>query len=89
MGDLDVRDGFAMLFDGGNEVGPKQGNVVAIGFFKLRVTVHALRFFVGRVEGPSVAPADVEDAFFSVEVGADLVLFGAVVGELAVLPGDR
>jgi hypothetical protein len=69
------------------EVGPEELDVVAVRLLQLRVLVQLLLLGVGGVERPAVAPADVERALGPVEVSADLMLLGLVVGELPVLPG--
>src|SRR5687767_3966921 len=42
--------------------------------------------FAGRIKCPAVAPADMERAFGSIEVGAEWMFFGSVAGEFAVFP---
>ena len=85
---LDVGGGAAVAVDGVEEDLAQEVSlhVVAVGLLELGVFVDG---FVagGRIEGPAVLPADVEDAFGSVEVDADAGFFGGVAGELAILPG--
>jgi len=87
VGGLDVAGGLFAGFDGFEEVCPKDLHVVTVGFLELRILVHFRFLGIGGVEGPSVSPAHVKDAFGAVEIAADGVLFGVITGVFAVFPG--
>ena len=66
---------------------PKLFEVVAVhGIAELRFLADCRLFVVFGIESPTVAPAHMEDAFVSVEIGADFVFFGMVAGIFFMFP---
>ena len=86
MGYFNVGYGFSATLDGVNKICPEEFQIVAVGFLKLGIFVKGPGLGVCRVERPTVAPANMERAFRSVEVRAYRVLFSVVFSEAAVFP---
>src|ERR1041385_187917 len=86
MGEFNVRDAFAFSFDGIDEIGPQERDVVSFGFLELRVLVDGFVFLVYWIECPTIAPADVERALGPVIIRTELMFLGVVAAKLAMLP---
>ena len=86
MGGFDVANGWTLFLNRIDEIGPQQLQVVSIGFLQLMIFVDDLLLGVGWIERPTITPTHVKDAFGSVEIGADGMFFGIVLGVFSMFP---